>query len=325
MTPLVDWFCASFKALKFFDCFFAYFSLKKEDFQEISGRWNYHHGLWQQGITIYYSEVESNVGTAYYDVCINFSGSGCRKYETLRGLSFDWISFIDSLMSAYKGRINISRVDVALDVKDDSVPSMLGIIKLVDAHKYISQFRRVVSGRGSEEWVYFGSPTSDTRLRIYNKALERGFVSDKWVRFEYQFRNQAADRFLNHLLTCRNLGQAFKDFINSSVTFTTKPNLPNCSVLYNTHTSRLNPAAWWKKFVKGAGQITKFEVVGVEYNYTALQKYIDLQAGPSLYAFISANGGDIGPLLSLIERQKYRLNDKQRSVISERQSELRRS
>jgi DNA relaxase NicK len=196
---------------------------------------------------------------------------------------------------------------------------MMAIIKLVDERKYISQFRRVVTGRGAEEWAYFGAPSSDTRLRIYNKALERGFPSEKWVRFEYQFRNEAADRFLNHLTTCRNLGQAFKDFIDKSVMFTTKPN----SESYADHNqSKLKAAKWWKLFVKGAGEITKFITVGVEYNYTALQKYLDIQAGPSIAAFIKANGGDMTPLLELVNRQDDRLNDRQKEVIRERQSRL---
>ena len=52
---------------------------------------------------------------------------------------------------------------------------------------------------GDEEEVIFGASSSSTRLRIYNKALERG-VAGPWVRVEFQLRDEAANSFLANLL-----------------------------------------------------------------------------------------------------------------------------
>lgn len=320
MKPLIDWFSISFKTLKNLDCFFKWFHLDISEFKPVAGHWNYRYGLWQNGVVIYYTITQDSTGKEYYDICLNLSGSGCRRYESIRGNNFDWLIFYESILKTFGNQcINVSRVDLALDVKDNTVPDMLKIIKLIDEHKYITQFRRVVTGRGSEEWAYFGSPKSDTRLRIYNKAIERGFKDEKWIRFEYQFRNEAADRFLNHYVHCRNVGQCFKDFVSKSVTFTTKPNMPTGKDSFNHHTDRLNPVRWWVEFVKGAGEITKLEVVGEEYNYTALKKYIELQAAPSLLTFVKANGNSLSALWEIIQKQEDRLNEKQKQVIRERQ------
>jgi len=255
VNALVDWVTVSFKSLKNFNCFFKYFNLNFDDFKPISGRWNYTNGLWQDGITVYYNVRED--GMKYlYDMCLNFSGGGCRRYETLRGELFNWVDWFTFLLKSFgKDCIHISRTDLALDVMDDTVPDMIKIIKDVDKRKYISLFRRVVTGRGAEEWAYFGAPTSDVRLRIYNKALERG-LDLKWIRFEYQFRNQGAMKYINHLVTCKNLGQAFSDYIDKSVVFTTKPNID-----IQNNQKRLVPQNWWLNFTAGAKEITKYKIV----------------------------------------------------------------
>lgn len=318
MKPLVDWFCCSFKGLKKIDEIFDLFKLEKEAFKNAAGRWCYTAGLWFDCISVYWVS-RGDVDNLTYDVCINMSGQGCRRYETIRGQGFDWTDFFE-VLKQYDHGYNVSRIDVALDVKDDSVPDMIKIIKAVDDHKYISQFRRVVTGRGSEEWVYFGSPQSDVRLRIYNKALERKFYDAKWIRFEYQLRNGGADRFLNHILSCHDMGQAFKDFVSQSVKFTKKVNCPSGSDSYNHNSNRMALAKWWADFVKGAGEITKFEAPGVEYNLSALTNYLSRQVSPSLETYIESYGGDITPLIEMCQQARFRMNDKQKRLVGDRQN-----
>lgn len=218
MIAIIDWLTVSFKSVTSFDCVLSYFGLNKADFKPVAGHWSYMSGLWRPGISIYYTEHRSDVYRTTYDVCVNMSGTGCRLYETIRGRGHDWIAFLSNIQRDFPG-YNFSRVDVALDIKDDSCPSMVRIIQLVETKHYRSLFRRVVTGHINEEWVYMGSPSSSTRLRIYNKALERNMPNEKWVRFEYQLRDESADRFLNHLFKCRHLGQAMKDFLEKSISF----------------------------------------------------------------------------------------------------------
>lgn len=330
MKPLVDWFCCSFKAVKIFDEILQYFMLKKDDFKPATFTNHYQYGLWWNNISVWYNindkhddlilNPDSDYSWTTYDICISMSGQGCRSYETLRGDGFDWVTFFRQLHDGFAPDCyNVSRLDVAFDVRDDSVPTMLKIIQCVNGRKYVSQFRRHISITGDEEQVNFGSPQSKTRLRIYNKALERGFPdTEKWVRFEYQLRDISADRFLNHLYHCDSLGRAFKDFINESVKFTIKPNIASIA---NHNQGRLNAVGWWKNFVKGAGKVTRFETPGVEYNMAACQKYLDTQAGNSLYTFVAGHGGDITPLIEIIQQHEDRINDKQKALIRQQQAQ----
>ena len=146
MKPLVDWFCCSFKSLKNLSCIFHWFGLNQDEFKSIVGRWNYHDGLWMDGITFYFNWKLNNAKQSVYDVCVNLSGQGCRRFETIKGEVFDWVMFLHDIQCAYRKNINVSRIDIALDIQDDSVPSMLKIIDAVEKRKYISNFRRVVTG-----------------------------------------------------------------------------------------------------------------------------------------------------------------------------------
>ena len=98
------------------------------------------------------------------DAGVELSGAGCRMLETCNGNSFDWIGLFGYIREQ-GDEMNVSRLDVA----------------------------------GDEEEVIFGASSSSTRLRIYNKALERG-VAGPWVRVEFQLRDEAANSFLANLL-----------------------------------------------------------------------------------------------------------------------------
>jgi len=316
VTPLIDWFSCSFKDVKNLYDIFEYFKMNFDDFKETKGNGilKYSHGLWFDGITIYYNKKQDSNGF-HYDFFVNMSGQGCRRYETIQGEEFDWVVFFKWIQSNFPLCSHFSRIDIAVDVKDKMVPTMKSIIRYTEERKYISNMRRVATGHMAEEWVYFGSPQSDTRLRIYNKALERGLAeSEKWVRFECQLRNESAKRFLNHLNNCGSLGVAYRDFLNETVRYTEQSNI---DVLQNHNQSRISMAKWWLKFTEGAAKFTKFETVGVEYNYMHLEKYVDRQAGNMLAAYVDANEGDISPLLEIISRHGVSINDRQRQAVRE--------
>ena len=126
-----------------------------------------------------------------------------------------------------------------------------------------------------------------------------------------------AARFLNHLVSAAQLGIAYRDFINDCVRFTDAPNKPSNGLTANHHVDRLKTAKWWECFIGQAEKVTRFAVLGVEYNYKHVEQYIDRQAGNMIATYIMANQGDVQPLLELAARHMDRLNDKQRAVVTE--------
>lgn len=89
----------------------------------------------------------------------------------------------------------VSRADVAMDFRGQSIEGMVAITEPI-ARKAKASVLFVgdpnpLSGKG-RTW-YFGSKTSDARVRIYEKGLEQRAkgndeAPEDWVRFEGQFR-----------------------------------------------------------------------------------------------------------------------------------------
>ena len=239
------------------------------------------------------------------DVCFDFSGIGCRFLETLHNNNFDWIELLEDIVNS-EGT-HISRLDVACDDRDeDKILNMQTLVSHCKKRKYISRARRSVWIDGAEQMIIFGSSTSNTRLRIYNKALERK-VNEHWIRAEFQLRDESALSFILNLLDLRDIGSTYGGVLLNYLRFTTKP--PD----ENNNNSRINTTPWWSKFVNTSQRIKNIKVGGLEYNYDSLENFIDKQCASSLKTYIAINKGDITPLLEKIEKAK--LNIKQETLI----------
>lgn len=177
------------------------------------------------------------------DVCVALSGSGCRMLETCNKNSFDWCGLFAYIMENVKYcEMNISRLDVAGDDKE-GILSLRKIIRYTSQGKYICKARRKVWIEGDEEEVIFGAPSSSTRLRIYNKALERG-VDEPWVRVEFQLRDEAADSFVLNLLEGGgDIGPTYSGVLLNYLRFTTR-DPSSC----NNNYDRIPTASFWRSF-----------------------------------------------------------------------------
>lgn len=82
----------------------------------------------------------------------------------------------------------VSRIDVACDSLEGWLPAENRVLKWADEHPnsvllFNGDFYRGERGRT----YYTGSPTSDRRIRTYEKGIQLG-EDPNWVRVEYQYR-----------------------------------------------------------------------------------------------------------------------------------------
>lgn len=210
---LVDYLVMSFKLQPKQDCFFKFLVRKLHfplsDAQKIRS----YYGLSE---CWYYGGIKIHVNPDL--VVLDMSGKGCRSCEELNG-GWDWYRFLrifdagmtvpvkDSDYGGMKGQytVHIGRIDLACDLLGDGRLTVLFLQRYVQQRKFICKSDYHTSVVGNHELaVYFGSPRSDRRLRIYDKALEQGLQDTaKWVRFEFQLRNDNAMSFyLNLSKTC---------------------------------------------------------------------------------------------------------------------------
>lgn len=305
---LIDWFSFTVKNMSY-KAIIGWLGLDNVTFNERNGHYGYRSGLFFGGMWILYD------GRDDMGVCVEFSGQGCRQYETSGNRPLE---FLVSEVLKFE-TANITRLDVAFDDVDKEGGGLLDIMKierLVRRDRYISKFGTKSgswSGKhsdGSEKEplaysVYFGSPKSDVRFRIYDKSKERGGLDYHWVRFELQLRREAA---VNFVTTPGTVGFKFCGVINNYLRFIT----PNKN---DTNRRRWASPEWWTKFLSHAEKVSVFTKKDVEYNLAKVERYVLDQAGNSIKTLISCVGWfKFRELLNGLDKD---LNPNQLKLISE--------
>lgn len=257
----------------------------------------------------YYCGIKLHYGDFFI---IDMSGQGCRTLETLYNHNLNWIDFINIFLQEEGS--HLARLDIAGDDKPEigekPILSFKTMVRHVQREMYITRAKRKIYIDGDEQDIVFGSPTSDRRLRIYNKALERGY-NGHWIRCEFQLRNDTALSFYIRALECGSIGQAYQGMLLHYLRFITEPNDDV------HHQDRKQTTRWWLKFCGNAKKIKGFYIGGLEYNMQSLERYLAKQVSSSLNAYITVNNGDLTSLLNMVEVSK--LNKKQEFLVKTEQ------
>jgi len=120
------------------------------------------------------------------------------------------------LMHTYRA----SRLDIAIDVRNGSL-DIAKLTAMFDASNVVTraQERIYITGtRNVGETLYIGSPRSNRRVRIYDKAAEQKLDNVLWTRIEYQLRGKhatiACDKLCSGELTGNDAGAIIKSFVD---------------------------------------------------------------------------------------------------------------
>lgn len=213
-------------------------------------------------------------------ICCNMSGQGCRSFETF-GMG-DWIKLFDILVSL-GDNINITRCDLAFD-DHTGVLDLVRIQADTNDGNYTAKFRWWKCEYGSEGIsMYYGSPQSKIRLRIYDKAAERGFEDQHWIRVELQLRDGNADSAVRYLYSGMAISTVFTGVLRNYIQFREPNDL-------DSNKSRWPMADYWAKFLEGAAPLTLWVKPGVEYNLFNLQRFVIEQAGNAISCYVAIYG-----------------------------------
>jgi hypothetical protein len=293
LNILFDYFRATFK------------DLKTPDLIEYLGLWNLNwiEGRPRDGWTQhdYFNGIHLYSG-GRDDIGIELSGVGCRTLESLNELAFDWYAFL-RWVSEMGDSANVSRLDVAGD-EEEGILNFSTMVRSTRAGKYISKSRTRHWTDGDERIIMFGASASSTRLRIYDKALERG-IEGHWMRCEFQLRDEAADSFIANYLQYGDIGRVYGGVLLNYLRYTTKAPDPAVSHNYDS----LRTVKWWSDFVGTSEKIHNVTVGGLEYNLDSLDSYISGQCASSIRAYITLNSLD--RLLEVVKHTPYSAKQKQ--------------
>lgn len=306
-------------------------------FQRIKGSCGYAQRLYFDGISVHYS------GRADMGIWVNLSGQGCRCFESFSAYGWDELreklhaidaEVLEGLPSpdAVKRKaINITRCDLACDMIAGCMPDGTEVPDLVDCpfirvsdlenkirnYEWKGCFHRTRnccafewSGAAEDEregyCAWFGSPSSAVRLRIYDKAAERGVPKDcpcLWTRMEYQLRDEHAATCWNGVNLKTGLYVPIKDrffgIMRRYLSFVepTRAKRRDCPV-----------CDWWEAFVGAGEQFGLFVSPGVDYNISRVRHYVAEQAGNAFDCLVDVFGME--KTLDFIRKREARPNPK---------------
>jgi len=236
-------------------------------------RFNYNSSLYSGGIIIGYDNFSSE-----YSCYVSMSGKGCRTFESHLGGShvFDWYNF---LLQLYNIDVSFRRIDIACDVYDNSI-NIKRCLKYYESNKFASKSSRVVGYCFSQEEFLVGAPSSNMLVRIYNKALERGYSDGlkdgkPWVRCEMQLRDEYASQFVQEYLLSLDIGLVYKLHLSGFMRFLVSAN-------DKRNSQRIPSAPWWDRYIDSLPGVRFASAPGVEYNYKKSYRFVKNQAASSV-------------------------------------------
>lgn len=252
-------------------------------------------------------------------VCVSMSGNGCRTFETMSKLTLDLTDKQGTQSVAFPALFqllasdadaNVSRIDIACDDHKGHL-DMDDILSKVQANEVNSRMTKrsvVVSFDGTQRngaTAYIGAPSSDFRVRIYDKALEEG-VDGHWVRVELVMRGRNSKAFVEQMTTSENVGKLAAQVINDKFSFIERD---------NTNITRCTVCAWWRSFVDDLESVRLVAREVIQHKVEQIANWVEAQVGPSLAILFRTMGWPY--LFELAKDAGQRLSDKQISLVSD--------
>lgn len=291
-TALLDWFTFSVKGVTDPDLVISdYLRMDPALFEDhCFGNYGYLRSKSFNRIEVYYDPSEDRVGDM--GVCVSMSGSGCRTFEAHTALTSVGTPFIALVQRLHVDPdVNVSRVDLAIDDKD-GILDLDVIVDCVRNNQINSRIRKrdIHDGYDGADragmTVYIGSPKSDFRIRIYDKAkeqFERGEegYNQHWIRLEIVMKGDNANGFLGCLANTDNLGVVASGILNDKIAFIERD---------DSNISRCSFCSWWVEFLESLESIKLVSKEEVRHVLEDVIEWVTRQVAPSLSLIRDARG-----------------------------------
>lgn len=285
--------------------------------------------------SVKFSNIKLHSSKTHDNILVDISGQACRQYEEYmcRIEGWHWQKFIDSILSL-NGKI--TRIDLALDIFDNSTPSIKSLEEYIyrgqlctKSYKYMTiNSGRVLDGKVIGRSLYIGA--SPQILRIYDKKQERKdnadeyfFQLDKWVRWELELTHKKAMIVATHISSGKPLNSIIKGILSSHYAFKIRPK--NKSDLHNKN--RLSNMRWWDNFIRDMESIP-LNIYREKSTLNQKKKWIEHSTSKSIgmiyEVYRKVYSEDYAKLYisELIEKGIEKINDIDKGLISQRVLEL---
>lgn len=275
-------------------------------------------------------------------ICISMSGNGCRTFERFSSLkpqgaenhwekaSLPFLALFQKI--AADDGVHVTRVDVACDDrhgylnKDDIRQCWDSDAIRTRATSWDLHDSKQGRKRDRGWSFYSGSPSSEFRIRIYDKALEQRLklleqqsrarrqglsvpeleeeAHSHWMRCEMTLRDDHADAFVRQAAVSDSVGKLAADVLNDKFAFIE---------LDNSNISRCSICTWWADFVSTVEAVALVAREVVQHPVEKIALWVRRQMACSLYIIQSTLG--YFELQDMMKEAKDRLSPKQRALI----------
>lgn len=244
-------------------------------------------------------------------VMVSMSGEGCKafiemsKYDDFPTFFF-WIT---QNVEEY----NFTRIDVACDDKTGLL-NMETICQKVNDGEINSRSskRSVIVSHENQDicgrTAYIGAPSSDFRIRFYDKAAEQG-VDGSWVRCELVFRGNHANNLVLSLLAETSLGFLTSQILNDKFSFIVRD---------NNNITRCSKVDWWLQFVDELSSIHLVSSERMTHPLLSIAEWFTKSLGPTLSLLANTFGPNV--LLSIASDSYRRMDSHKRALLADYQN-----
>lgn len=281
-------------------------------FTDTYGMYGYQDRLIFDGISVHYNSHRKGCE----GVWVEMSGQGCRAFETYCKYD-DGFLYLFEYFKEYPDEYHITRLDVAYDDFQGIIPIRKFADDVLDIN-YVARFTKMnaLCEPGHIGYtINCGSPKSDVRFRIYDKAYEKGYEGEEyfdWIRFEIQLRDDRAFNFIRQL-NDYNLGEVFSGVILNYLRVV-KPDKND------SNKRRWKTRKWFKDFLGHADRISLFTKCEQDYNLGKCEDYVYNHCGNSFDALVEIKGLDT-VLKELVKRKPQRTEKYIRLINENKKSE----
>ena len=272
-------------------------------FETVNGSKGFRYRQYFGGVSIHFNEeqISTNVGFVWLEM----SGQGCRTFETYGNGNYNALF---ELARSDPTNIHLTRLDVAFD----DLTGLFDINKICDYTRLeyftarIQKYQAIYSNSGNS--VQFGSRMSNTLIRIYDKAAERGYDNTQfhWIRCELQLKDCNALGFADK---ARDVGiqETYLGVLKNYLMFR-EPGA-------DTNKRRWSICEFWDSFLDDAIRLSLWSAPGVNYNLSACTRYVLTQPIGSIKTLIKIYGEE--SFLEMVRNAPQPKNPKYASLIKQ--------
>jgi DNA relaxase NicK len=267
------------------------------------------------GITINYDHSEIlNAGF----VLLTFTGEGCRTWEAETGMQ------VAELLRANWPEWKITRLDLAIDdisEDDDFYLDIPLILQHMDSRDpmFCSPLRRYLKQDGPDDCeARFGSRSSNTFIRIYDKRLERMYNTGEcehrhWIRCEVEFKDHKAEMMARRLLDADNdVQRDLSGILLDYLFFCTEPR--SAFTERNMRRDGESPE-WWSRFLQNASKLKLKPGPAPERNADTIRRWIMDQCPRNIVILKLIEGDEL--FSHIVGKGLPRLNQEDWNIIVE--------